>query len=259
MAGKKKYRYERKFFVSNDNLDALRNRLTPFLNPDIYTQLNEKGISEYQVKSIYFDTPSMRFYHEKKDGLEHRNKFRIRTYDDYYPGVTAFLEIKQKTGDRISKIRAPFNFDGIKPLLEFGDLAAAGIKMKDEASASHYLYHHFRNSLRPINLVVYEREAYLGKFDSDLRITFDKNIRTALYPNMQELFECSRTKYLNPEAFVLEVKYSETPPTWIFSIVEEFSLKLKAISKYADGIDTHTGMKRIRVSPIGFAKLDYLS
>jgi hypothetical protein len=107
--------------------------------------------------------------------------------------------------------------------------------------------------------VVYEREAYMGKFDPDLRITFDKNIRTALYPSIHELFDCHRTKYLNSEAFVLEVKYSEKIPSWIFSIVEEFSLKLKAISKYADGIDTHTGLKRIRVSPVGFAKLDYLS
>jgi SPX domain protein involved in polyphosphate accumulation len=261
-AYKSKYRYERKYFVSNDNLEALRNRLLPFVKPDDFTNKNAGGISEYKVQSIYFDTPNMRFYEEKKDGLEFRNKFRIRSYDTYNEGCLAFLEIKVKSGDRISKVRAPYYFDQSNELLNYGLMDGIVKPMKGfedaEEAANKYLYHHFGSSLRPMNLVVYEREAYMGLFDKDIRITFDKNVRTALYPKMNELFECERLKYLNNSAFVFEVKYSNTPPNWVFNLVEEFSLKLKAISKYADGIDTHIENRRTRLSPIGFSSLNYI-
>lgn len=256
------YRYERKFYVSNDNLVALRNMLLPLVKPDAFTKKKDGDINEYRIQSIYFDTPKMRFYEEKKDGLENRNKFRIRSYDDYFEGCTAFLEIKKKTGDRISKVRAPFKYDSMEDMLIYGLVDGNILPSKSFPnaieSARKYLYYHFAYSLRPLNLVVYEREAYMGLFDKDIRITFDKNVRTALYPQMHELFDCNRLKYLNTEAFVLEVKYSNKPPNWVFSLVEQFSLKLKAISKYADGIDTHIGSFNSKVSPIGNTNIDYI-
>ncbi|MBI3232935.1 MAG: VTC domain-containing protein [Bacteroidetes bacterium] len=161
-----------------------------------------------------------------------------------------------------SKVRAPFYYDKMDEILNYGLTEGIVKPMKGfedaEESANKYLYYHFGQSLRPVNLVVYEREAYMGLFDKDIRITFDKNVRTALYPKMSELFGCERLKYLNTAAFVFEVKYSNNPPNWVFNLVEEFSLKLKAISKYADGIDTHMGDRRLRLSPIGFTNLNYI-
>ncbi|MSQ78047.1 MAG: polyphosphate polymerase domain-containing protein [Flavobacteriaceae bacterium] len=257
-----KYRYERKYYVPNDRLKALRKRLLPFVVADAFTGANEEGVNEYKVQSIYFDTPFMDYYEEKKEGLELRNKFRIRGYGKYFQGITAFLEIKHKTGNRISKTRSPYQFDHSYDLLLKGnvDCILTDVSGHEKAleSANKYLYRHFRNSLRPVNLVVYEREAYVGLFDKDIRITFDKNIRTAIYPKIQELFDCHRLKYLNPLYFVLEVKYSNEPPIWVLDIIEEFSLSLKAISKYADGLDTHIGGKKLRFSPTGFTNLNYI-
>jgi SPX domain protein involved in polyphosphate accumulation len=258
---KSRYRYERKYYVSNNDLEAVRARLLPFVVPDEFTSGNGRGINEYKVQSIYFDTPFMDFYDEKKDGLENRNKFRIRGYGEYFAGITAFLEIKIKTGVRISKVRAPFQYDQIRELLAGQNINEIVTPMKGFKNAYEdarkYLFYHFRYSLRPVNLVIYEREAFMGLFDKDIRITFDKNVRTAIYPKLDELYGCKRAKYLNPNAFVLEVKYSNEPPIWALSIIEEFALKLKAISKYADGLDTHVGNKRTRFSPTSFTNLNY--
>ncbi len=257
-----KYRYERKYYVPNDKLKALRKRLLPFVVPDAFAGVNEEGINEYKVQSIYFDTPFMDYYEEKKEGVELRNKFRIRGYGKYFPGIVAFLEIKHKTGNRISKTRSPYHYDHSYDLLFKGDLDRILTDMPGHknalVSANKYLYFHYKNSLRPVNLVVYEREAYMGLFDKDIRITFDKNIRTAIYPKMKELYECQRLKFLNPMYFVLEVKYSNEPPLWVLDIIEEFSLSLKAISKYADGLDTHIGGKKLRFSPAEFTNLNYI-
>ena len=51
----------------------------------------------YRIRSLYFDTPDNRDYHENLAGLECRRKIRLRTYD---PGAdTCKLELKEKKGE----------------------------------------------------------------------------------------------------------------------------------------------------------------
>ncbi len=56
-------------------------------------------------------------------------------------------------------------------------------------------------------LVVYEREAYHGDFDPGVRITFDKNIRSYIYPDLSDMFKKRDLKHLFKNHFILEVKY----------------------------------------------------
>jgi SPX domain protein involved in polyphosphate accumulation len=246
-------RYERKYYVPNNQLNGLRKRLLPFLRPDAYSKVTEDGLTQYTVRSIYYDTPLMDFYYEKMEGLENRNKFRIRVYDDYQPGNVAFLEIKQKLGSRIKKFRSTLEIENVKNILKEGDIGKY-IKSRPK-DASKFMYHYYRNSLKPVTLVVYDREAYHGKFDSGVRITFDKNVRTAIYPKLEDIYNESTLKPITPDFFILEIKYFFDFPTWARSIVEEFNLRLEAISKYSTGIDIHHVNSRIRFSPVGFSRI----
>ncbi len=230
-----KLRHERKYLVANNKLDDLRKRFIPFLYPDLFAQETE-GKTQYTVRSIYFDSVDFNALSEKKEGVENRLKLRIRGYNTYFPGCEVFLEIKRKYGNLIAKNRAITSYDFLEKTLLTGELVDYSGKntknMKDDAS--RFLFHLHREAQKPVNTVVYEREAYHGKFDPEVRITFDKNIRAVVNPELRDLF-CNRgLVYIWDEAFILEIKY-HTPemPTWAKSIVHEFELRHEALSKFA--------------------------
>ena len=230
-----KLRYERKYLVNNELLEALRKRFMPFLVPDLNADQTDSK-SEYTVRSIYFDTPHFDSFSEKTEGLENRLKLRIRGYNNYFSGCEVFLEIKRKFGNRVAKNRALTMYDLLDKTLQTGQLKRSlgniSEHMKDDAS--RFLYHLHRDAQRAVNLVVYDREPYHGKFDPGVRITFDKNIRASLFPDLNELFSDIGLTHVWKDAFILEVKYFEGGrPSWCKSIIQEFELKHEALSKYA--------------------------
>lgn len=239
-----KLRYERKFLVPNKMLDSLRARVLTFAKPDAFAKRNCEDLMQYQVRSIYFDTPDLRFYKEKWDGIEFRRKFRIRGYDTYSPDNKVVFEIKRKIGNRIRKHRAFTYYRDLNDLLATGNVEKYVIKdgkIKDPVSElSRYFYHLKKDQIIPTVLVVYEREAYHGKIDHGARITLDKNIRSRLYPHMGNLYDDDKLKYLFDSHFVLEIKYyTDNMPVWGRSLVQEFKLRHDAISKYTIGVDVN--------------------
>lgn len=234
-------RYERKYLVKNELLEALRNRLQAFVRPDTFA-LRPNALPEYTVRSIYYDSPTFNSYFEKVEGLKDRKKLRIRGYNSPEKGCKVFLEIKRKLENRIAKNRAQVAFDTLKTLVETGDLAGltdlAGTPGMDDAI--RFFYNLKKYAQRPSNLVVYNREPYHGKFDSGVRVTLDKNIRGSIFPELQDLFTDQGLIYLWESHFILEIKYfTDYMPLWARSIVQEFGLGHEALSKYAMGIDKH--------------------
>lgn len=239
-----RYRYERKYLVPNRDLEALRKSFEPFVEPDVFADQNSK-YPEYTVRSIYLDSPQLNSLMEKVEGLEIRRKLRIRGYDQLDDNNTdVFLEIKRKEGNRIAKNRALIPFASLKEILEWGfDENTTKIlqnrKMLDDGS--RFMFQMKRNHQQPVNLIVYDREPYHGKFDPGIRITFDKNVRSRFRPGFEDLFADSDFTNIWPEHFVLEIKYFEPPmPRWAKHIVQEYKLSSQALSKYAEGYFCHS-------------------
>ncbi len=78
--------------------------------------------NEYRVHSIYNDTASFAFYHEKMAGIQHRTKVRVRGYNEGHDESKVFLEIKRKNDAVISKYRAPVLFRNVRALFETRDI-----------------------------------------------------------------------------------------------------------------------------------------
>lgn len=234
-------RYERKYLVPNNLLEVLRNRIQPFVRPDLFASTGD-GLPEYTVRSIYFDSPTFNAYYEKVEGLKDRKKLRIRGYNTYKQGCEVFLEIKRKLENRIVKNRALVPYDNLEELLQTGDLTGltnlAGKPAMDDAR--RFFYHLKKYAQRPTNLIVYTREPYHGKFDPGLRITLDKDIQGSASPGLVDLFSSHGLTYLWENHFILEIKYfTDCMPHWARSIIQEFSLRHEALSKYVRGIDQH--------------------
>ncbi len=237
-----KWRYEKKYLVNNRHLEYLRHRLRSFTIPDAHASLQSDSFPEYTVRSIYFDTPGLASLYDKVEGLEVRRKLRIRGYNQGEKSSGIFVEIKRKMGDRIGKNRALVEFDMFKKLLENGGMAYDDVEQVTAHSKdlNAFLFYLKTECQQPVNLIVYDREPYMGLFDSHVRITFDKNIRSRFRPEIGHLFSNDDFSYVWKGHFILEIKYNEAPmPYWLKSLVVEFGLVSSALSKYAEGYFCH--------------------
>ncbi|RTE55364.1 polyphosphate polymerase domain-containing protein [Arenibacter aquaticus] len=72
---------------------------------DRYRILEIDGHRMMTYSSLYFDTPSKKFYHDHHNGKVNRTKIRIRKYVE---SARCYLEVKQKDGTgRTNKTRVP--------------------------------------------------------------------------------------------------------------------------------------------------------
>lgn len=215
--------------------------MMPYLKHDYYSEL--RPLNEYTVRSIYLDTPELNSYYEKLSGIKVRNKFRIRGYNILTQDSNVFFEIKRKDGVYVSKDRAPVCYNSMNDFINFSDLS----KIKNHSieydkrirSAENFIFYLKRDKLKPIIDIVYEREALECKFGSNLRITFDMNIRSFLTENINDSFKEKDMKILFPSNFVLEVKYNRILPSWVPIIINKYNLNKEAVSKYANCVDMY--------------------
>lgn len=230
-------RLEYKYLLPLNKLKLVRKRISPFTNIDNKFQQS----SEYTVRSIYFDTSQLKFYNEKIDGIRDRKKLRIRAYNQSNDKSVVFLEIKRKFENYISKNRAPFLFNEIESLLESKNpeeiLLPLFEKEKSIGDTKKFLNWYFKLSLRPIILIVYEREAFYSRFDQQLRITFDKNLRYSFIQSIEQLFEEKNLIPVMPNSIIMEIKFNNGFPIWLQQIIQDMELSRIALSKYTICID----------------------
>ena len=180
----------------------------------------------YRITSLYFDTPYDAALREKLDGVDRREKFRLR----YYEEDPAWLKLEKKfkrsglCGKRSARLSR-----------EEGERLLAGelnflLERKEPLLAE--LYSKLRgNLLAPRTVVCYDREAFLYA-PGNVRVTLDRNLRTGLSP----------LDFLRPERFplkplagltVLGVKYDAFLPDLVRLAVQTPDRRAGGWSKYA--------------------------
>ncbi len=238
-------RLEYKYVVPKALLPELRAALRPYVCLDGFCEACAER--QYTVRSIYYDTRRFACYDEKFDGFRLKKKLRIRGYNEPEPNSTVFLEIKCKQEDFISKSRAPVRWDSVEQVFSgYGPSTSLPLEpgSRQAEAAGRFLYNYHRRRMIPVVLVAYEREAFFGRFDPTLRLTFDRNIRSRLYPRLAALYVDRDMKFLIPGHFVFEVKFYMHVPQWVRAVVRRFDLQRTAFSKFALGIDIHRVEKK---------------
>jgi len=238
-------RLEYKYFVPYERLDALRRRFLAGMQHDDFSR--RMTASRYTVRSIYYDTPNFRFYHEKLQSVKNRKKLRIRTYNQPAADSPAFFEIKHKFGNVIYKERMKVPLDDAPALLEDGEaLKITELPAADRTILNKFFLLFDKLILEPKVLVTYEREALQGLDDQRLRVTFDLNTRSYAYPEWQDLFREDDLNAINDNCFILEIKFDEWMPFWVQRIVSDYDLHRQSISKYCKGLEEWLSLKHGR-------------
>jgi hypothetical protein len=236
-------KYEYKYPIPVEHLDRVRSLILPFLARD---ENMDRGTGKrYTVRSIYFDTPEYTYFNEKIEGLRERKKLRTRGYNECSPESTVYLEIKRKKDKKIWKYRAGVRRADLASLLESGDCERYVLNANQSTcdQCRRFLFHFYRSRLLPTALVVYDREAYFGKYDRTFRVTLDCNLRGSSLPTLEQIAGEDRLCYLDPRNFVMEVKFLDVFPSWMKDIVTTLELQRKAFSKYGNCILHHSAQE----------------
>jgi len=232
-------KYEFKYIVPISQMDQLREAIRPYVELDPYAEAMEKH--EYTVRSVYFDTSRFDYYYEKIDGYKIRKKIRVRGYNQQTGDDTVFMEIKRKFKEPIEKDREKLTFEVMKRLVA-GEGAQAYGDVGDEHGvngAGKFLYHVYRNNLKPVVLVTYEREAYYDRYRPEVRMTIDKNLRSTAYPSIDDLYSEDKAIPALKDRFIFEVKFKDNFPGWLRPITGQLGMIRKSASKYVFCIDAH--------------------
>lgn len=215
------FRHEWKHRISYGDMLVLRQRLKAVMKPD------EHAVDgKYFIRSLYFDNAADKALREKMDGVNNREKFRIRYYD-HDPSLI-HLEKKSKRNGLGNKASAVLSAAEAQSMVD-GDWEW----MKDaDRPLVRELYTKMRSQgLRPKTIVDYMREPFVYG-PGNVRVTLDYDIRTGL--------RC--TDLLNPDCvtipvgdapIILEVKWDTFLPSVIRDIVQLESRHTSAFSKYA--------------------------
>ena len=232
-------KYEFIYIVPVSLMDQLREAIRPFVELDPYAAA--MADHEYTVRSVYFDTSRFDYFYEKVDGYKVRKKIRIRGYNQKTGDDTVFMEIKRKLKEPIEKDRERLTFEVMKRLMAGEGSRAYGDIEDDHGvnGAGKFLYHVYRNNLKPVVLVIYEREAYFDRFKPDVRITIDKNLRSVAYPSVDDLYSEEKAIPAFKNSFILEVKFKDHFPGWLRTITGQLGLIKRSASKYVFCIDSH--------------------
>lgn len=218
-----KLRHELKHYINRSDYIEIRNRLQHLAKLD----RNAKKNGEYKIRSIYFDDYQDKVLMEKIIGLNNRDKFRIRFYNDDPSFIR--LEKKSKISGLCRKISSVITKAECECILR-GDLhflRDSPIPLLKE------LYIRMNSeSWKPKTVVDYVREAYIYEA-GNVRITFDKSVRTGLCST--DIFnpELPTVETLDTQLTILEVKYDAFLPEVIADCIQIGERSRTSVSKYA--------------------------
>ena len=221
--GEKGYRHELKYYITLGEYELLRRKLSLTMERDAFAKKNG---GEYFIRSLYFDDRDDSAFREKLSGIDERDKFRIRIYDMRDDVIK--LECKHKSNGYIKKQSIGLSRKEYEKLISGDRLFLLN---RPEPFARRMYLEFAQRALKPAVIVDYTREAFVFPME-DVRVTFDKNVRTGL--RSVDMFNAGIPTYpvIDDYGMVLEIKFNRFLPTYIRSLLLLEASQRSAISKY---------------------------
>jgi len=224
-----KYRYERKFFIT----EATKKQVEYVVkrHPGGFKEIYHERV----INNIYFDTLDRDNYVDNIEGAKSRTKFRIRWYGDLMgPVPKPKLEMKIKEGllgtKRTFSLK-PFVFDTQITRLQLGRT------FKDAELPADVLVQVLRQWPMLVNQY---RRKYFQSADKKFRITIDDKQRFYAIRAMGNTF---LSKFNDDDSVILELKYDQRYFEEAEQVSAKFPFRMTKSSKYARGVYGTSGIQ----------------
>jgi hypothetical protein len=243
-------RYEAKYIIPESLCDSIRDFIKPFCNSDSHAAGTPP---QYMITTLQFDTPDYALHYAKEQEAVNRFKLRARTYGAI-GSSPVFSEVKAKLEHTIIKNRAQIRFD------QWGAEAIMGMELPECLHNDRQIHDFLQfkrlvweTHARPVALIRYLRESYVGAIDHYARVTMDRELeyqmtdswddfgRSGLWRNMDSTE--AQGGGLPYSGVILELKTLAHVPTWIQELVERFELKNNGNCKYSTAIWREGGFR----------------
>lgn len=219
-------RFENKYLLTDEKFRTVKDALAEHMDIDGY---NEDG-SFYSIKNLYLDTPDSFLIRTSLQKPIYKEKLRLRGYGEPQADDLVFLEIKKKYKGLVSKRRTALT------LAEAERYIKTGLKPAPSAHINSQILNEIDYMMRSLALapalfLSYNRMAFFDREDTDLRVTFDKNIRTRR--TGLRLASSPEDKALLEEGvYLMEIKTANGIPIWLTQLLSKKGIYSASFSKY---------------------------
>jgi len=214
-------RYELKYLLTAEQKAIVLKAMEPHMKLDDY--------GRSIICNVYLDTPDSLLIRRSLEKPVYKEKLRIRSYGTATKDSSVFVEIKKKYKSVVYKRRVSV------PERAAMDYFCKGIPLPKENQITRELDYacELYRELRPSVFLSYEREAYYGLEDRELRITFDENI---LWRD-EDVSLCSKPygmPILEEGYSLMEIKIASAMPLWLAETLSEHQIFKTSFSKYGN-------------------------
>ncbi|MDY4581956.1 MAG: polyphosphate polymerase domain-containing protein [Candidatus Faecousia sp.] len=217
-----KYRHELKYNITAAQLQLIKTRISRLMSLDSHVGAN----GSYTIRSLYFDDYYDSCFWENENGTDPREKFRIRIYNHSTARIT--LECKRKERGKTLKTACPLTLAQTEFLMEGKALPDIG---QQPPLLQKLTLEMLTRQLHPVVIVEYDRIPYVYP-NGNVRATLDTNIASssAIGCFLDERIQKRPVLPLGQQ--LLEVKYDEYLPDFLYRSLQLPSLQQTAFSKY---------------------------
>lgn len=219
-------RYEYKYILERGTYNQILKVIQQHMQSDPY---NKDG-KPYTIANIYYDTLDDALIRASLEKPSYKHKLRMRSYGVPNQNSKVFLEIKKKYKGLVNKRRTTLCLNEAYNFAETGTLPAIKNYMNEQVikEISYFLDIY---SLVPKTYIAYDRTAFFEKDNNDLRISFDRSIRTRR-TNVRLEYGDEGKILLAGDVYLMEIKTSSAMPLWLTNELTRLNIQKMSFSKY---------------------------
>lgn len=178
------------------------------------------------VQSLYYDTPDHRLIRDSLERPSYKEKLRLRAYGPPGTQEASFVEVKKKYDGVVYKRRAALPLQEAWEGLKEGALPPEGGQVGREA-----LWMVKRYGLSPSAVIAYDRDAWFSGQETDVRITFDRNLSFRDH-DLDLSLSVENLPLASPDQRLMEIKTCGVYPLWLTKLLWEVQARRIHYSKY---------------------------
>ena len=223
-------RYEKKYMLTPAQQRAMTAGARRYMKEDAHAR--------YSIYNIYYDTDQWDLIRTSLEKPAYKEKLRVRSYGTPGPGDNVFVELKKKVDGVVYKRRVVMPPGQAARYLAGDESASPGGQISREIDWFQRV-----NRTRPRVFIGYDRAAFAGIAEPEVRMTFDTNLRWRDY-DLDLRRGGAGMPLLPPDRVLMEIKVPGAAPLWLSRLLAQVGARPVSFSKYGTCFENHILTKK---------------